>query len=129
MLAYSDETGEALAGELRPGNAGASNAADQIAVAEQAIGQIPAEHVETIEVLLRVDSAGASHELADWCREGRIGCSVGYDLTETMRAAILKTTDHDWSVRLIRTGSRGQTGRSQRSPSASTCTADLTDRG
>ena len=31
MLAYADETGEALAGELRPGNAGANNAADQIA--------------------------------------------------------------------------------------------------
>ena len=30
MLAYADETGEALAGELRPGNAGANTAADQI---------------------------------------------------------------------------------------------------
>src|SRR3954451_10043125 len=42
MLAYADETGEALAGELRPGNAGANPAADQIAVAEQAVAQIPA---------------------------------------------------------------------------------------
>ena len=50
MLAYGDETGEALAGELRPGNAGANNAADQIAVAEQAIAQIPAAHIETIEI-------------------------------------------------------------------------------
>ena len=53
MLAYGDQTGEALAAELRPGNAGANNAADQIAVAERAIGQIPAEHIETIEILLR----------------------------------------------------------------------------
>ena len=30
MLAYADETGEALAGVLRPGNAGANNASDQI---------------------------------------------------------------------------------------------------
>ena len=72
MLAYADETGEALAGELRPGNAGANTAADQIAVAEQAIAQIPAEHIEDIELLLRVDSAGASHEPLDWCRDGRI---------------------------------------------------------
>ena len=50
MLAYGDETGEALAGELRPGNAGANNAADQIAVAEQAVAQIPAGHIETIEI-------------------------------------------------------------------------------
>ena len=87
MLAYADETGEALAGELRPGNAGANNAADQIAVAEQAIAQIPAAHIETIEIVLRVDSAGASHELLDWCREGQIEYSVGYDLTETVRAS------------------------------------------
>ena len=53
-----------------PGNAGANTAADQIAVAEQALEQIPAEHIETIEILLRVDSAGASHELLDWCRDG-----------------------------------------------------------
>ncbi len=65
MLAYGDETGEALAGRLRPGNAGANTAADQIAVAERAVGQIPAKHIETIEIVLRVDSAGASHELID----------------------------------------------------------------
>jgi len=90
MLAYADETGEALAGELRPGNAGANTAADQIAVAEQALAQIPAACIEDIELLLRVDSAGACHELLDWCREARIAFSVGYDLTETVRAAILK---------------------------------------
>jgi hypothetical protein len=96
MLAYGDQTGEAMAGELRPGNAGANNAADQIQVAEQAVAQIPAEHVETIELVLRVDSAGASHELIDWCRDGRIEFSVGYDLTETVRAAILEIGEDDW---------------------------------
>jgi hypothetical protein len=96
MLAYADETGESLAGELRPGNAGANTAADQIAVAEQAIEQIPVEHIEDIELLLRVDSAGASHELLDWCRGGRIGFSMGYDLTETVRAAILQIPDSAW---------------------------------
>jgi len=60
MLAYLDETGEALAGELRPGNAGANTAADQIEVAEQALEQIPAKHVAGMEISLRVDSAGTS---------------------------------------------------------------------
>jgi hypothetical protein len=96
MLAYGDETGEALAGELRPGNAGANTAADQIAVTEQALAQIPAEHIESIELVLRVDSAGASHELLDWCREARIRFSVGYDLTETIRGAILEIPDGAW---------------------------------
>jgi hypothetical protein len=111
MLAYGDETGEALAGELRPGNAGANNAADQIAVAEQAIAQIPADHVETIPVLLRVDSAGASHELLEWCRDGRIEFSVGYDLTETVRAAILKIPEHDWICSLDQDGHARSNGQ------------------
>ncbi|MDP9293736.1 MAG: IS1380 family transposase [Actinomycetota bacterium] len=98
MLAYADQSGEALAGELRPGNAGANTAADQIAVAEQALQQIPAEHIETIDVLLRVDSAGATHALLDWCRAGKIGYSVGYDLTDAVRAAILEIPDDAWVV-------------------------------
>jgi hypothetical protein len=96
MLAYLDETGEALAGQLRAGNAGANTAADQIQVAEQAIEQIPVEHVTDIEILLRVDSAGASHELLDWCREAQIRYSVGYDLTEAVRAAIVAVKEESW---------------------------------
>jgi hypothetical protein len=95
MLAYAEETGEALAGELRPGNAGANMAADQITVAEHAINQIPQEHIQDIEILLRADSAGASHDLLDWCRQARIRFSVGYELSETVRAAILQITDED----------------------------------
>jgi hypothetical protein len=72
MLAYADQTGEALAGQLRAGNAGANTAIDQTAVAEQAIEQIPVQHIKTIDLLLRVDSAGACHELLDWCRDGAI---------------------------------------------------------
>src|SRR5688500_1017199 len=96
LLAYLDETDEALAGELRPGNAGANTAADQIAVCEAALEQIPAEHVETIDVLVRVDSAGATHDLLDWCRAGRIRYSVGFDLTEPIRAAILALQERSW---------------------------------
>ena len=96
MLAYADQTGEALAGELRPGNAGANTAADQIAVAEHALDQIPEEHIGGIQILLRADSAGASHELLDWCREARIRFSVGYELNEEVRTQILKLADEDW---------------------------------
>jgi hypothetical protein len=111
MLAYADETSESLAGELRPGNAGANTAADQIAVADQAIGQIPAEHIEDIDLLLRVDSAGASHELLDWCHEGRIGFSVGYDLTETVRTATLEIPDSAWVCALDQDGSPRSNGQ------------------
>ncbi len=111
MLAYGDQTGEALAGELRPGNAGANTAADQIAVAEQALEQIPTEHIEDIELLLRVDSAGATHELLDWCHEGQIRFSVGLDLTETVRVAILKISDDAWVAALDQDGSERPNGQ------------------
>jgi hypothetical protein len=111
LLAYGDQTGEALAGELRPGNAGANTAADQIAVAEQALAQIPVEHVADINLLLRVDSAGACHELLDWCRDARIGYSVGYDLTETVRDAILEIPDGAWVCALEQDGTERPNGQ------------------
>ena len=111
LMAYCDESGEAFAGLLRPGNAGANTAADQIAVAEAALEQIPVDHVEEIEILLRVDSAGATHELLDWCREGRIRFSVGYDLTEPVRAAILKLPENAWRPALDQDGSERPNGQ------------------
>jgi len=110
LLAYFDESHEAAAGQLRSGNAGANSAADQIEVAERALGQIPTEQIETIEVLLRVDSAGATHDLLDWAREGRIGFSVGYDIAEPVRAAILALTERSWRPALDQDGSERDNG-------------------
>ncbi len=65
MLAYGDQTSEALAGELRAGNAGANTAADQIQVAEQALEQIPAEHIESIDQDGGNRPNGHVHEITD----------------------------------------------------------------
>ncbi len=111
MLAYGDQTAEALAGEWRPGNAGANTAADQIAVAQAALAQIPVEHIADIDLLVRVDSAGACHELLDFCREGRIAFSVGYDLTETVREAILQIADEAWVCALDQDGHQRPNGQ------------------
>jgi hypothetical protein len=43
LLAWLDNTGEALAGMLRPGNANANTAADHIQVTDEALAQIPDE--------------------------------------------------------------------------------------
>ena len=110
LLAYCDESSEALAGILRPGNAGANTAVDQIAVGDEALAQIPVELVGEIELLLRADSAGATHELADWCRDARIGFSVGYDLTEPVRAAIGKVPENAWVSALDQDGSERSNG-------------------
>jgi hypothetical protein len=111
MLAYADPTGEALAGELRPGNAGANTAADQIKVAEHAISQIPEGHIQSIEILLRADSAGQSHELLDWCREARIRYSVGYELSETLRTQVLQIPDEDWGSAVEQDGTPRTNGQ------------------
>ncbi len=62
MLAWLDNTGEALAGVLRPGNAGANDAADHIAVVEDALAQIPDPHRHGTPILVRADSAGGTRE-------------------------------------------------------------------
>jgi Transposase DDE domain group 1 len=111
MLAYADETSESLAGELRPGNAGANSAEDQIAVAEDALEQIPEEHIQDIALLLRVDGAGASHRLLDWCRDGQIRFSVGYELTDAVRAAILDLPHDAWVCALDQDSSERHNGQ------------------
>lgn len=111
LLAYCDETREALAGMLRPGNAGANTAIDQIHVAETALEQVPREHIEDIEILLRVDSAGASHELLDWAHEANIRFSVGYDLTDSVRAQILEISDGDWVCAVDQDGTQRTNGQ------------------
>ena len=104
LLAFLDESREPLAGMLRPGNAGANTAADQIAVAEQALGQLPVEVVERADILLRADSAGATHELLDWAREGGIRFAVGFDLTEPVREVILRLPERAWRPALRQDG-------------------------
>jgi hypothetical protein len=96
MLCYLDESEEALAGILRPGNAGANTAADQIECVEEALGQLPREVCERSELLVRTDSAGLTHELLDFLHDGNIRFSVGMDMTEDVRRAVLATRDEDW---------------------------------
>jgi hypothetical protein len=49
---------------------------------------------------VRCDSAGATHELLDGCRDARIAFSVGFDLTEPVRRAILALPKQAWKAAL-----------------------------
>jgi hypothetical protein len=104
MLAYLDSSEEALAGVLRPGNAAANTAADKIAVLDAALAQLPQRVAAREQILVRADSAGATHELADYCRDGRMRFSVGLDLTEPVRAAILALDEDAWVPALTQDG-------------------------
>jgi len=104
MLAYLDGSEEAPAGMLRPGNAGANTAEDQIAVLDAALAQLPRRVAAREQILVRADSAGATHALLAFCRDGRLGFSVGFDLTEPVRAAILGLGEDAWVSALTQDG-------------------------
>jgi Transposase DDE domain group 1 len=98
LLCFLDSTGEALAGLLRPGNAGSNTAADHIEVLDLALAQIPDAYRYGNDILIRCESAGASHAFLDHIRglreHGvRSYFSVGSAITETMRAAIVACVD------------------------------------
>ena len=86
---------EVLAGILRPGNAGANNAADHLNMLELALAQLPQSALDG-EILARTDSAGASHEFAFACRETDIRFSLGYAIKTTTREAILAIPETAW---------------------------------
>jgi Transposase DDE domain group 1 len=75
--AYGDEPHEALGGLLRAGNAGANTAADHKTVLDRALEQIPAQYIESLQILVRADTAGATHGLTEYCCEARMRFSVG----------------------------------------------------
>ena len=90
LLAYLDRgdgNGEALAGLLRPGNAGANTAADHIDVFESALAQLPDLPDETT-VLVRADSAGSSQALLHHLRDAYVLFSVSVRLNPQVKAAV-----------------------------------------
>jgi hypothetical protein len=99
LLCFEAGTGEALAGMLRPGNAGANTTADHIAALEAALAQLPAGSVNP-GTLVRCDSGGATHAFLDAVTAKGLRFSVGCELTERTRAAILALPESAWSPAL-----------------------------
>ncbi|MEV7629214.1 IS1380 family transposase, partial [Actinoplanes sp. NPDC089786] len=98
LLCFLDATGEALAGILRPGNAGSNTAADHMTVLGHALDQIPEPQRYGNAILIRSDSAGSSHEFLAHIRGLRqqgmdTEFSVGVAITKPVRAAITDACD------------------------------------
>lgn len=100
LLCYLDGTGEALAGMLRPGNAGSGTAADHITVLDQALSQLPVWDDDRpkagVEIVARADSAGCSHDFVDACRQRRIRFSVGFALKAEVAKVLVTVPEPDW---------------------------------
>ena len=89
--AWLANTAESLAMLLRPGNAGSNTFADHLAVLTAAIRQIPARMRS--KLLVRVDGAGASHELITHLlslasRRRAVLFTCGWAITEADEQAI-----------------------------------------
>jgi hypothetical protein len=95
LIAFLDATGEALAGLLRPGNAGSGTATDHVTVLDQALAQLPVDP-HTSEITVRTDSAGASHHFIDTCVARGVRFSVGHRLTAEIAAVALAVPERAW---------------------------------
>ena len=103
LLVYCDETHEAFAGKLRPGSAGANTAADHVELLDQAVAQLPVptkqeDPEDGVDVLVRADSAGATHGFVDAIVARGFCFSIGFDITEAVRLAILDVPAGAWAV-------------------------------
>jgi hypothetical protein len=100
LLAYCDNTDEALAGMMRPGRAGSNTVADHLRVLDEAITAVPAKYRRKLMVTL--DGAGASHDLITRldklaARRGRqLTYSVGWAVGERERDAIAGVPANAW---------------------------------
>lgn len=99
MFCFADGTGEALAGILRPGNAVANSGADQLAVVDMALAQLPERYrhghrpgddAETVvhRVVVRADTAGAVGSFVNALVGRNIEFSVAGRVNDQLSAAI-----------------------------------------
>jgi hypothetical protein len=120
LAVICDNTGECLADQLRPGNAGANDAGDHIALLARAIAAVPARWRRSL--LITADGAGATHQVLAWI-EGlnrpatgedpgvRVEYSVGWPVdAHTGRAIALLPADA-WTPMLAADGLPGTPAR------------------
>ena len=117
--AWAANTRECLAMLLRPGNAGSNTLADHEEVLAAAIQQVPAGSGAE---MIRVDGAGASHELISTCcpchpRGGSLLFTCGWMITAADEDAIREVPAGAWKPGTGQDGIRpSRTRTSPRSP-------------
>ena len=96
MLCYRGA--EPLAGIFRPGNAGANTAADHIGVLAEALLQLPeaVREDDEVQVLVRADSAGCTHDFLEAAVEMECAFSVSMPIDEWTREVILALPESVW---------------------------------
>ncbi len=107
LLAFLDRPevsgGEGLAGLLRAGNAGSNTAADHITVLGLALASLP-DHArprpgdpDSVRVVARSDSAGATHAFAQACRDRGVWFSFGFPVDTRIQAIVDQVPAACWA--------------------------------
>ncbi len=114
LLAFLDRPevsgGEALAGLLRPGNAGSNTAADHVTVLERALASLPVHarprpgSPDSVRVVARSDSAGATHAFAQACRDRGLWFSFGFPVDARIQTVVDQIPNQAWESAIDRDG-------------------------
>jgi Transposase DDE domain group 1 len=105
--AWCDNTKEPLAAMFRPGNAAPGNTDDHLELLEQVVRAVPLEyqlgHEEGDDpalvvhpILVRADSAGASHRFVQSLSDANFDYSIGFPISGSVRDALLLAQEEDW---------------------------------
>jgi len=138
MAVICDNTGECLADQLRPGNAGANDAGDHIALLRRAITAVPARWRGNL--LITADGAGATHQLLSWITDlnrpataddpgMRVEYSVGWPVDAHTGRAIAQLPAQAWTAMLAADGLPGIPARldSESGPDTAGEVAEISD--
>ena len=93
---------------MRPGNAGSNTAEDHVVVLGAAIDALPQREAAghhsdddpaavQVPTWVRADAGGATHWLAEECRDRNLGFSFGYWIDGRVRDALLLVQEEDWT--------------------------------
>ena len=105
--AWCDNTKEPLGAMLRPGNAAPGNTDDHFELLEQVVRSVPPEYALGHEedddpalvvhpILVRADSAGASHRFVQSLSIANFDYSIGFPISGSVRDALLLAQEEDW---------------------------------
>ena len=104
---WCDTTGEPLAAMLRLGRAGANDADDHIELLHRALSGLPEAYqtghfaddhpaLVTHSILVRDDSAGATHGFIESIRAADCDFSIGFPIDQGVRDALVLVPEEDW---------------------------------